>query len=491
MNQMGAQPTGVQQADVRPADRPAEGGTRSEDAGPRATLEVDLVVLGGGSGGLAAAFRAAQHGARVALLEPGELGGTCVNVGCVPKKAMWLASTLGGHIAMASRLGFDVPATPVLDWPAFITDRQRYIGNIHASYRRRLDAAGVVLLPSRGRLQDAQTVDTDDGTRIRARHVLVATGSRPQRPEIPGAELGGVSDDFFHWCQAPARVALIGGGYISVELAGVLQALGSRVDVFVRGQGLLSQVDADLGAHLVDAYRHQGIGLSFGYSLAALQRSAAGRIDLVAEDGSRDDGYDAVLFAIGRNANTWGIGLEEAGVALDARGNIVVDAYQDTRVASVHAVGDVTGQVTLTPVAIAAARRLMDRLFGGKAGARLDYDNIATAIFAHPPLGMVGLTEAQAREQHGDAVQVYTTRFRPMLSALADAPQQSLFKLVCVGDRAQPQDQRVVGIHLMGEGADEIIQGFAVALKRGITLADLHDTVAIHPTSAEEVVLMG
>ncbi|MCD9033475.1 glutathione-disulfide reductase [Luteimonas sp. Y-2-2-4F] len=452
-------------------------------------LEFDLVVLGGGSGGLAGAFRAAGHGARVALLEPGELGGTCVNVGCVPKKAMWLAADLAHRIGQAAALGFAVPPRPAFGWRVFLTDRQRYIAGIHQSYRARLDRAGIVWMPRRGRLVDARTVETDDGVRLRARRILVATGSQPVRPDLPGAELAGTSDDFFAWCDAPARVALVGGGYISVELAGVLQALGSAVDVYARSPRLLSHADAEIVEELQDHYRHLGTGLRLGYALAALERDGE-RVRLRAEDGVRSEPYDAVLLAVGRRANTGGLGLDAAGVALDERGNIAVDARQDTSAEGIHAVGDVTGKATLTPVAIAAARRLMDRLFGGRPEARLDYADIPTVVFAHPPLGGVGLTEAQAREAHGDAVRVYRTRFRPMLQALADAPLCSLFKLVCVAEGDAPAQQRVVGIHLIGDAADEILQGFAVALKMGATLADLHDTVALHPTSAEELVLL-
>ena len=448
-------------------------------------LDFDLVVLGGGSGGLAGAFRAAQHGARVALLEPGELGGTCVNVGCVPKKAMWLASELSDRIALASRLGFDVPEPARLDWPEFVASRQRYIHGIHASYRQRLDAAGIVLLPARGRLRDARTVECDNGTRLRARHILLATGSSPRRPDVPGAELAAISDDFFNLCAAPSTVALVGGGYISVELAGVLQALGSRVDVFARSPRLLGHADAELAERLQENYRQQGIGLHFGYRLAAIE-GGPGALRLRDAGGAAGEVYEQVILAVGRGANTAGIGLEDAGVELDGEGSIVVDAFQRTSLPHVVAVGDVTGRATLTPVAIAAARRAMDRVFGGRPDAKLDYDDIPTVVFAHPPLAAVGLTEAQARERHGDGeVHVHRSAFRPMLQALADRPQLSLFKLVCVGAA-----RRVVGIHLLGEGVDEILQGFAVALKKGITLDDLHDTVAIHPTSAEEVVLM-
>ena len=444
-------------------------------------FDFDLIVIGGGSGGLAAAFRAAEHGARVALLEPADLGGTCVNAGCVPKKAMWLAAEVGRQLAFAEAIGF-AAQDRALDWPVFVAHRQRYIGNIHASYQRRLDKAGIALLPMRARLVDPHTVECEDGVRLCAPRLLLATGGHAVKPKIPGAELGGVSDDFFHWTAPPSRVALVGGGYIATELAGVLQALGSRVEVFVRGPRLVESFDAELADQLAEDYHQAGIRLHFDCEVTAVERD--GERLRVRGEGAPDEPFDALLFATGRRANTAGLGLDAAGVEVDKRGHIVVDERHATNIDSVFAVGDVTTDLALTPVAIAAARRLMDRLFAAR-DEPLDPDGIATVVFSHPPIGKVGLTEAKARELHGD--EVYTTRasFRPMLHALADSPQRSLFKLVCLGE-----SRRVVGIHLLGEAADEILQGFAVALKRGITLDDLHDTVAIHPTSAEEVVLM-
>lgn len=449
-----------------------------------ATLDVDLVVLGGGSGGLAGAFRAAEHGARVALLEPGDLGGTCVNLGCVPKKAMWLAGQVASQVELANRLGF-AATCPTLDWREFVAHRQRYIANIHASYRRRLDEHGIVTIPARGRLLDARTVECEDGTRLRAPHVLLATGARPRRPDVAGASLGLVSDDFFHFTAAPGRVALLGGGYIATELSGILQSLGSHVEVFTRGPRLLEGFDEELTARLQENYRQAGIGLHFGYALHAIKREDGTGVRLQDADGAWTDAFDALIFAIGRIPNSDALGLEAVGVPLDPGGHVLVDDRQATGVEGIYAVGDLTDRIALTPVAIAAARRLMDRVFGGEPEARLDYGNIPSVVFAHPPLGRVGMSEAEARAAHGDDVHVYRADFRPMLGALADVPQRSRFKLVCIGD-----DRRVAGIHLLGQGADEILQGFAVALRRGITLADLHDTVAIHPTSAEEVVLM-
>jgi glutathione reductase (NADPH) len=446
--------------------------------------QYDLIVIGGGSGGLAGAFRAAEYGASVAILEPDELGGTCVNVGCVPKKAMWLAAEIARHVEMAKDMGFRVHTGP-LDWQEFVVHRQRYIAGIHDSYRRRLAKADIMRIPSRGTLVPGG-VHCANGLDLKARHVLIATGGHPHHPDIPGADLAIDSDGFFNLCSAPARVAIIGGGYIAVELAGVLQSLGSQVELFVRGPCLLQSFDRGLTLQLAENLHQQGIRLFFESTVTALEK-AGGQTCVITDGGPAPDAYDCVIFATGRTPNSRDLGLEAVGVNTDDAGYVQVDCWQDTNIAGVHAIGDVTDVgVELTPVAIAAARRLMDRIFGGKPEAKLDYANIPSVVFSHPPMGSVGLTEKDARAAYGDAaVQVFSTTFRPMLYALADAPQHSLFKLVCVGD-----EKRVAGVHLMGENADEILQGFAVAVKLGATLDDLHDTVAIHPTSAEEVVLL-
>jgi glutathione reductase (NADPH) len=447
--------------------------------------DFDLIVLGAGSGGLAAAFRAAQHGARVAMLEPGPLGGTCVNVGCVPKKAMWLAAHLASRIDLASRVGFPVgPVAP--DWPTYITHRERYIEGIHAGYRKRIEAAGICTFPVRGRLAAHDIVEADGGLRLQAPQIVLATGARPRRPAIPGGELGIVSDGFFDLRAAPKRIAIVGAGYIAVELAGILQALGSHVEVFVRGKRLIPSFDDELTAMLAENYHQAGIKLHFGHEIAEAEAVAGDRIALRDIAGGRSEAFDTLIWATGRRPNTEDLGLEHADVVTDSNGCVVVDDFQRSNVEGIHAIGDVTARVALTPVAIAAARRLMDRLFGGQPDSKLDYDTIPTVVFAQSPLGQIGLTEAKARTQFGDAaVRVYRADFRPMIHALADTPQRSLFKLVCVGE-----DERVVGIHLLGDGADEILQGFAVAMKLGVRKADLDATVAIHPTSAEELVLM-
>ncbi|NCT68426.1 MAG: glutathione-disulfide reductase [Rhodanobacteraceae bacterium] len=442
----------------------------------------DLAVIGAGSGGIAMAIRAARHGARVAVCEPGLLGGTCVNLGCVPKKAMWLAAELAEAQRLAREVGFDV-APGALDWPAFIEHRSRYIANIHASYRRRFDELGIVLIVEHARFLAPDCLAAGERT-VQAAHVLVATGARPQRLAIPGGELGIDSDGFFALRACPKRVAVVGSGYIAVELAGVLRALGADVTLFARKERLLRSFDADLGTALAQAMRAQGIGIALGHVPVAATRAADGYA-LEFDNGLRASGFDELIWAIGREPNSGRLGADTIGLMRDARGYIAIDEWQNTNLPTVYAVGDVTARPALTPVAIAASRRLADRLFGGQPESRLDYANIPTVVFSHPPIGTVGLSEEEARSQYGDAVKVYRTGFRPMLAALAQRDEQTLMKLVCVG-----RDERLVGIHLLGPAADEILQGFAVALKMGARKADLDATVAIHPTSAEELVLM-
>ena len=444
--------------------------------------DFDLVVLGAGSGGIAMAVRAARHGARVAVVEPGPLGGTCVNVGCVPKKAMWLAAELAEAQQLARDVGFDL--TPgALDWHTFVTRRSGYIANIHVSYQRRFEEQGIVLFHERGRFLAANRIAAGNHE-LNAAHVLIATGARPQRLAIPGADLGIDSDGFFALRECPRRVALVGSGYISVELAGVLRALGSEVTLFARSDRLLRSFDRELGDALAGAMRTRGIDLAFAHHPVAATKDAGG-YTLHFANGTVAAGFDELIWATGREPNTTQLGLEHAGVALDAQGFVVTDEWQNTTTPNIYSVGDVTGRIALTPVAIAASRRLADRVFGGVADAKLDYANIATVVFSHPPLGTVGLSEEAARELHGDAVKVYRSSFRPMLGALAQRDEKTLMKLVCVG-----ADERVVGVHIIGAAADEILQGFAVALKMGARKADFDATVAIHPTSAEELVLM-
>jgi len=442
----------------------------------------DLIVLGAGSGGLAASFRAARHGARVALLDPGPLGGTCVNVGCVPKKALWFAAQLAQAQELAEAYGFSGVQGP-LDWEHFRLRRLAYIDGIKQRYETRLADAGVQLLREAGRFVAADTIATASGAELRAPQIVIATGARPQRLDLPGFELGLVSDDIFTLRELPRRIAVVGAGYIAVEFAGLLRALGSEVCLHVRDR-LLRSFDAEQVDALEQQMREQGIRIMSPSRIRAARRVGDA---VVLEDEERGDTgpYDAVLWALGRVPNTERLDLDAAGVQLDPQGHVPTDAWQNTNVPGIAALGDVTGRRALTPVAVAAGRRLADRWFGGEADARLDYDDIPTVVFSEPPLAAVGLTEAQAREQYSDQVQVHRSRFTPMQWALAGHRGQSFMKLVCVGE-----EQRVVGIHILGPGADEMLQGFAVALKMGLHKRDLDATVAIHPSSAEELVLM-
>ena len=442
----------------------------------------DLIVIGAGSGGIAGAIRAARHGARVAILEPAALGGTCVNVGCVPKKAMWLAAELAEAQALAVELGF--ASTPgSLDWPNFVARRQAYIDGIHNSYRTRFNELGIEWLPERATLLGHGAVQAGDRV-LHGRTILIATGGRSERIDIPGGDLGIDSDGFFDLRSAPRKVAVIGSGYIAVELSGVLRALGSQVVVFVRSDRVLRRFDEDISTELAAAMTRRGIRVEFGHRLDRVVEAADG-LRIHCRSGAEDGGFDCLLWATGRVPNVENLGLAAAGVALDQRGFIAVDRWQATSAEGVFAVGDVTGAAALTPVAIAAARRLMDRLFAGREDRRMDFENIPTVVFSHPPIGTVGLTEAEARERHGDAVKVYRSRFRPMLGALAGHQERTLMKLVCIGS-----DEQVVGIHMIGPACDEILQGFAVAVKMGARKRDFDDTVAIHPTASEELVLM-
>lgn len=441
----------------------------------------DLIVLGAGSGGLATAFRAASHGARVALLEPSALGGTCVNVGCVPKKAMWYAAQMAEAQQLARDYGFGL--TPGrLDWEAFVARRQRYIDGIHASYRKRIEAAGIELVPALGNISAAQTVQVE-GRALHAPHIVLATGAHSRKLDVPGFDLGIDSDGFFDLEACPSRVAIVGGGYIAVELGGLLHALGAEVDILARSR-LLHGFDTGMTDALGELMRDEGIGVHYRCDVRSVRRENDG-LHLDCDAATGDKAYDQVLWAVGRVPNSGRLGLDAVGVACDEEGHVEIDAFQNTSAEGIHAVGDVTARPALTPVAIAAGRHLADRLFGNRPDAAMDYDNIPSVVFGHPPLASVGLDEKTAREHHGESVRCYHSRFTPMQLALSDNPRKALMKMVCAG-----QDERVVGVHILAPGADEMIQGFAVAVKMGARKADFDATVAVHPSSAEELVLM-
>ena len=442
----------------------------------------DLISIGGGSGGLACAQRAAEYGAKAAVIEPQRLGGTCVNVGCVPKKVMWNAASVALSLQDANDYGFQIQGG-ASGWAELKRKRDAYVLRLNGIYERNLAAKGVAYVRGAARFVDAHTVVVN-GQRFSARHVVIATGSKAMLPQIPGAALGISSDGFFELESRPQRVAVVGSGYIACELAASFRELGSDVEMFIRKERLLTNFDVMLGKSLMREVRAQGMVIH-ERAIPAAVRAVSDRKTLVTEDGREFAGFDCLLWAIGRDSNLAGLDLEAAGVATDDFGFISTDEFQNTNAAGVYAIGDVTARAALTPVAIAAGRRLSDRLFGGQPRRHLDYNLIPTVIFTHPPIGTVGATEAEARAQYGDAVKVYVADFTPMYHALTTRKTHTDMKLVCVGP-----EQRIVGCHILGLGADEMLQGFAVAIRMGATKADFDDTVAIHPTSAEELVTM-
>ncbi|MFL6711492.1 MAG: glutathione-disulfide reductase [Sulfurifustis sp.] len=447
------------------------------------SYDYDFIVIGGGSGGLAAAKRAAGYGAKTALIERDRLGGTCVNRGCVPKKIMFNTASIAEVLHDARGYGFDASKNG-FDWAAVKRGRDAYIARLNEIYRRGLVAEGVSEITGDARFADAHTVEVN-GQRLRAPHVLIATGGRRIAPAIPGAELGITSDGFFELERQPRSAIVVGGGYVAVELAGVLHRLGTKVTLLLRGERLLARFDASVRDALMEEMQKDGIDIMSSSRIRGIERDGHG-LTVTLDGDERFTGCDSLIWAIGRQPNTDNIGIERTGVALDKAGFVITDEYQNTNIAGVYALGDVTARLALTPVAIAAGRRLADRVFGGQPEARLDYENVPTVIFSHPPIGTVGLTEQEARALYGTGeVKVYQTRFTSLYHSLAVHKQPTLMKLVTVGQR-----EKIVGCHLFGRNVDEIIQGFAVAVKMGATKADFDNTVAIHPTSAEELVTL-
>lgn len=445
--------------------------------------EYDIIAIGGGSGGIATMNRAGEHGAKAAVIEEKKLGGTCVNVGCVPKKIMWY----GAQIAESfHHYGPDYGFTSSdvqFDFAKLRQSREAYIDRARSSYDGSFKRNGVDLIEGRAHFVDSHTVSVN-GELIRAEHIVIATGARPSIPNIPGAELGGSSDDVFAWEQLPESVAILGAGYIAVELAGVLHALGVKTDLFVRRDRPLRGFDSYVVEGLVNEMEKTGLPLHTHKVPVRLEETKQG-ITIHFEDGSSHTASQ-VIWAIGRRPNVDGLELEKAGVTLNERGFIQVDEYQNTVVDGIYALGDVTGEKELTPVAIKAGRTLSERLFNGKTSAKMDYTTIPTVVFSHPAIGTVGLTEDQAIKEYGqDQIKVYKSSFASMYSAVTNHRQESRFKLITAGD-----DEKVIGLHGLGYGVDEMIQGFAVAIKMGATKADFDATVAIHPTASEEFVTM-
>ena len=446
--------------------------------------EYDYIVIGGGSGGIASANRAAMHGAKVILFEGKEVGGTCVNVGCVPKKVMWYGAQIAETLhRYAGEYGFDVTINK-FDFAKLKANRQAYIDRIHGSYERGFDSNGVERVYEYARFVDPHTVEVA-GERYTAPHILIATGGHALYPNIPGSEYGITSDGFFELDEVPKRTAVIGAGYIAVEVAGVLNALGSDTHLFVRKDRPLRTFDKDIVDVLVDEMAKSGPTLHTHANATEVVKNADDSLTISFDNGETIT-VDCLIWAIGRAANTSGFGLEKTGVKLTEKGTIYSDEFENTSVPGIYALGDVTGKLDLTPVAVKAGRQLSERLFNNKADAKLDYTDVATVVFSHPVIGSVGLTEEKAVAKYGaENIKVYKSSFTPMYTALGDNRQPSTMKLVTLGE-----DEKIIGLHGIGYGVDEMIQGFSVAIKMGATKADFDNTVAIHPTGSEEFVTM-
>jgi len=445
--------------------------------------DFDLFVIGGGSGGVRAARMAAQRGARVALAEAAALGGTCVNVGCIPKKLYSYAAHYSHDFADAAGFGWDV-GEPRLDWPRLKANRAREIARLNGVYEQLLTSAGVQILRGWAQLEDGHTikVQTLAGPRTHtARHVLIATGGTAYTPETPGATMGVTSDGMFDLDPFPRRLVVVGGGYIACEFASIFRGLGSQVSLLYRGEQVLRGFDEDVRHFIAAELLKTGIDLRLGTEAESLTRTQNG-LSVELHDGSRLEA-DNVLFATGRVPNVAGLGLEQVGVRQGHHGAIEVDAHHRTSVPSIYAVGDVTARIQLTPVALAEAMSVVDRLFGD-GRRKMDYEGVPTAVFTHPNIGTVGLTEAQAREKYAQ-VAVYRSEFKPLRHTLSGSSERCLIKLL-----VDTASDRVVGLHMVGPDAGEVVQGFAVAMKAGATKAVFDATIGIHPTLAEEFVTL-
>jgi glutathione reductase (NADPH) len=442
--------------------------------------DFDMITLGAGSGGVAASRRAGSYGARVAICEGDRVGGTCVIRGCVPKKLLVYGSHFREDFEDAEGFGWSVGPRS-LDWPALIARKDHEIDRLNGVYLRMLRDAGVTLLEGRATLVDAHTVEVA-GRRYTARHILVATGGRPSLPtDVRGIEHAITSNEALELPSLPRRIVIVGGGYIGVEFASIFNAAGASVTMLIRGDAVLRGFDDDLRAAVTTALRKKGIEIRCDLVVSNLERTADG-VSVMSTSGECLD-VDAVMYATGRNPNTRGIGLEEVGVKLDPRGAVVVDAASRTTVESIFAVGDCTDRLNLTPVAIAEGRAVAETLFNNRPLV-VDHRNVPTAVFCQPPAATVGLSERDARASLGE-VDVYVTSFRPLKHAITGRDERTTMKLV-----VERSTQRVVGCHMVGADAPEIIQGLAIAVKCGATKADFDATVGVHPSAAEEFVTM-
>ena len=446
--------------------------------------EYDIIAIGGGSGGSATMNRAAMHGAKAAVIEGNIIGGTCVNIGCVPKKVMWYGAQVSETLKnYAADYGYTIGETS-FDFKTLRKNREAYIERSRQAFSNNFNRNGVDYIEGYARFVDKNTVEVN-GEQIRAKHIVIATGSYAFIPNVPGSELGGTSDDVFAWEELPESVSIIGAGYIAVELAGVLHALGVKTDLFVRKGGPLRGFDQGIVEVLVEEMKKNGQPLHTHKVPQKLEKLDNGDIQIHFEDGTTHTSQK-VIWAVGRKANVHQLNLEAAGVELTERGFIQVDEYQNTTTPGIYALGDVSGEKELTPVAIKAGRTLAERLFNGKTDAKMDYELIPTVVFSHPAIGSIGLTQEQAEAKYGvENIKVYQSTFAGMYSAITVHRQMTKLKLITLGE-----EEKVIGLHGIGGGIDEMIQGFAVAVKMGATKADFDATVAIHPTASEEFVTM-
>ncbi|MDE0114365.1 MAG: glutathione-disulfide reductase [Albidovulum sp.] len=440
-------------------------------------FEFDLFVIGGGSGGVRAARMAAEAGAKVALAEEYRLGGTCVIRGCVPKKLMVYASNFSHAFASSKGFGW-VCGEARFEWKSFKEAKDREIARLEGIYGQLLQSSGVAVFKSRAVLDGAHAVHLSNGTRIGTRHILVATGGAPQIPSLPGSEYAISSNEVFKLEELPRSVLIVGGGYIACEFACILNGMGCRVVQFYRGPKILRGFDEEVREHLGEAIIRRGVDIQVETDVKEIQPRKSG-YSVIAKDG-RSFEFDRVMFATGRRPATDGLGLEEAGVRIGTRGEIEVDQYSQSTVPSIFAVGDVTNRVNLTPVAIREGAAFVETVFKGNP-TPVDHKNIATAVFTQAELGTVGLTEEEGRKRGG--VQIYATKFKPLSFAISGNEERSLMKLV-----VDSASRRVLGVHIVGESAAEMIQLAAVAVKMGATKEDFDRTVAVHPTAAEELV---
>ena len=446
--------------------------------------QYDYIVIGGGSAGSGTANRAAMYGAKVLLIEGGQVGGTCVNVGCVPKKIMWYGAQVSEAIhKYAGGYGYEIKDSS-FDFSKLKESRDGYVSRARQSYANNFERNGVERIDGFASFVDNHTVSVN-GETYTAPHITIATGGHPLYPDVPGSELGETSDDFFAWESLPKSVLVVGAGYIAAELAGVLNELGVKTDLAFRRDHILRGFDSMLSEQVMAEMETAGITMHPTSIPKSLTKTERGTLLFEAQSGETIEA-ERVIWAIGRGANTQNIGLENTDIKLKANGYIETDAYENTSVSGVYAIGDVNGKIALTPVAIAAGRRLSERLFNNKPEEKLDYTNVPSVIFTHPVIGTVGLSEEKAIEVYGkDNVKAYTSSFASMYTAVTDHRQLVKMKLVTVGE-----EEKVVGLHAIGYGVDEMIRGFAVAIKMGATKKDFDNTVAIHPTGSEEFVTM-